>query len=214
MGASYDFEGKPGKPKPYPEKENPPIAFPPSNQSHSSQGTVPFIHYHHHFQGWSQNSPYPYNPQYGYNGNSFSQGVPTAPPSSREPDQPALESKPPRLRPGNKFSAKYRAQPGDEMGDYVNPRVMSNMEQQVLFWETGDRKQNVSVEQVGGRKFYRYLREGGDWPWVLVQWNLCQIAEMLGLEGCIKGTGSHGRYEWGRILENTINIADVIDRRS
>lgn len=108
---------------------------------------------------------------------------------------------------GARFDVRYPAQPGDEVGNFPTATTTETQVAELLGRNPG----RISEVRIAGRKYYRCTRSPPpEWAWVILHWNLIQILRELGARDPIYGTGQHGRWEWGTLSDNILNIAHAL----
>jgi len=106
-----------------------------------------------------------------------------------------------------RFKVRFPAQPGDEAGNYPTAHTLRTQKDELLARNPG----KYTKVEIRGRDFYRCSRSPApEWSWTMIHWNLVQILLELGARDPIFGTAAHGRWEWGTMSDNVLNIASAL----
>jgi len=106
-----------------------------------------------------------------------------------------------------RFKVRYPPQAGDEYGNYPTAHTLRTQKDELLARNPG----KYTRVEIRGRTYYRASRNPApEWSWTILHWNLVQILLELGAKDPIMGTGQHGRWEWGTLSDNILNIASAL----
>jgi len=106
-----------------------------------------------------------------------------------------------------RFKVRFSPQAGDEYGNYPTAHTLRTQKDELLSRNPG----KYTKVEIRGRDYFRCSRTPPpEWSWSMIHWNLVQILLELGAKDPIMGTGAHGRWEWGTMSDNVLNIASAL----